>query len=32
VNIVSESMLEEQAGVVWYAFFNAILFTVNRDS
>lgn len=32
VNIFVESMLEEQAGVVWYAFFNIILFTVNRES
>jgi len=31
VNILVESMFETQAGVVWYAFFNIILFSVNRE-
>jgi len=30
INIFTESMFETQAGVVWYAFFNIILFTANR--
>ncbi len=31
LNMLSESMLEIQAGVVWYAFFNILLFTGMRD-
>ncbi|MEI7490439.1 MAG: O-antigen ligase family protein [Bacteroidota bacterium] len=31
VNILVESMFETQAGVVWYAFFNIILFSVNSE-
>jgi O-antigen ligase len=31
VNILPESMLEEQAGVVWYTFFNCVLFSLNRE-
>ncbi len=32
INILTESMFETQAGVVWYAFFNVILFVTHRDS
>jgi len=32
LNILSESMLEIQAGVVWYAFFNIILYSCMRNS
>ena len=31
INILVESMFETQAGVIWYAFFNVILFSVNRE-
>ncbi|MCX6285173.1 MAG: O-antigen ligase family protein [Bacteroidetes bacterium] len=30
-NILVESMFETQAGVVWYAFFNIILFSMKRE-
>jgi len=31
INILFESMLEIQQGVVFYAFFNILLFTANRN-
>jgi hypothetical protein len=30
-NFLFESMLETQAGVVFYAFFNAYLFAIKKD-
>jgi len=30
-NLLFESMLETQAGVVFYAFFNAYLFAIKKD-
>jgi O-antigen ligase len=32
VNILVESMLETQAGVVWYAFFNSVFFLSGRET
>ena len=32
LNIAVESMFETQAGVVWYAFFNVVLFAANHES
>jgi hypothetical protein len=32
LNILSESMFEIQAGVIWYAFFNIVLFSAIRFS